>query len=147
VIEQWIDSACAGGLISASQDQYRTLSLTPLGREVMAGRVSDVRMNVPVQPKASKRKRARRRERESEAGILRVDTRVEEALRAWRLAEARSRGIAAFVVLHDRTLTAIAAELPDSVGTLAAVPGIGPAKLEAYGESILTVVRSTLRIS
>ncbi len=168
-IEDWIDSACSCGLISASEDKYRTLSLTPLGRDVMAGRVSDVRMNVPGAPKPIKSKRARKRIRASippgqsrtgrrpaeslsppssstpgSAVDHHVGSKVEEALRVWRLAEARRRGIAAFIILHDRTVAAIAAELPNSVGTLAEVPGIGPAKLEAYGQSILTVVRSVL---
>jgi hypothetical protein len=47
LIERWIESACAAGLIAASTDQYRTLTLTALGRAVMAGRVEDVRMLVP----------------------------------------------------------------------------------------------------
>jgi ATP-dependent DNA helicase RecQ len=47
-IEQWIDAATAAGLIRASDDQYRTLSLTPLGRKVMAGRIEEVKMTVPV---------------------------------------------------------------------------------------------------
>ncbi len=46
-VEQWIDAGCGAGLIRSSTDQYRTLSLTPLGRDVMAGRVEDVRMVVP----------------------------------------------------------------------------------------------------
>src|SRR6266851_7138553 len=46
-VEQWIDAGCGAGLIRASTDQYRTLSLTPLGRDVMAGRVEDVQMVVP----------------------------------------------------------------------------------------------------
>lgn len=48
VIEQWIESARAAGLIAMSADQYRTLTLTPIGREVMGGRVVEVRMVVPV---------------------------------------------------------------------------------------------------
>ena len=60
LIERWIDSSCAAGLISVSGDQYRTLSLTPLGREVMAGRLDDVRMNVPRVPGAGSTRRRRR---------------------------------------------------------------------------------------
>jgi hypothetical protein len=55
-IERWIDAAGAAGLVRASDDQYRTLSLTPLGREVMAGRVEDVQMTVPVRRAKSKRR-------------------------------------------------------------------------------------------
>ena len=145
-VEHWIDSACSTGLISVTTDKYRTLSLTTLGREVMAGRVEDVRMNVPREFNAGgrgRRSRARTRKLSPSKGDQQPATRVVETLRAWRLAEARRRGIAPFVILHDRTLTAIATALPDSAETLADVPGIGPAKLAAYGESILTLIRST----
>ena len=48
LIEQWIESTCAAGLIAMSADQYHTLTVTPFGRDVMAGRVEDVRMLVPA---------------------------------------------------------------------------------------------------
>jgi ATP-dependent DNA helicase RecQ len=43
-IALWIDAAVGGGLITVSGDKYRTLGLTPLGRDVMAGRVEEVRL-------------------------------------------------------------------------------------------------------
>jgi ATP-dependent DNA helicase RecQ len=62
-VERWIDAVGAAGLVRASDDQYRTLSLTVLGREVMAGRVEDVRMTVP----AARRARAKRRKADQES--------------------------------------------------------------------------------
>ena len=62
-VERWIDAAGAAGLIRASDDQYRTLSVTPLGWDVMAGRVEDVQMAVPVARRASLSGRASRRRR------------------------------------------------------------------------------------
>ncbi len=62
-VEQWIDTASAGGLIDVSADKYRTLSLTRLGREVMAGRATDVDLLVPKAPRWSKRPRKKRRRR------------------------------------------------------------------------------------
>jgi superfamily II DNA helicase RecQ len=132
-------------LISVTADKYRTLSLTTLGREVMAGRVEDVRMNVPRDFSSGgsrRRRRARTRKLSPTTADQQPDTRIVETLRAWRLSEARSRGIAPFVILHDRTLMTIAALLPDSAEALAEVPGIGPAKIAAYGDAILTLVRS-----
>jgi hypothetical protein len=38
LIEKWIESACAAGLIALSADQYHTLTLMPFGRDVMAAR-------------------------------------------------------------------------------------------------------------
>jgi ATP-dependent DNA helicase RecQ len=68
------------------------------------------------------------------------NTPLVEALRAWRLGEARQRAVPPFVVLHDRTLLAIAASQPRSIAELLDVPGIGPAKVATYGEAILSVV-------
>ena len=67
-----------------------------------------------------------------------------EALRAWRLAEARRRAIAPFIVLHDRTLMAIAAARPQSTAQLLDVPGIGPGKAAEYGEAIVSLIRDRM---
>jgi ATP-dependent DNA helicase RecQ len=66
-IEQWIDAARGAGLVAESSDQYRTLSLTTLGREVMAGRMREVTMSPPLrQSERSARRRVRtRRDRPS----------------------------------------------------------------------------------
>ena len=157
-IERWIDAACGAGLIAVSRDEYRTLTLTPLGRDVMAGRVEDVRMPIPARRSGVvKRRRKRRLPPDSLAGsVSRMsgldaaasgsaerppDQATVDALREWRLAEARRRAIAPFIILHDRTLMAIAAARPRSTSELLGVPGIGPGKAAEYGEAIVSVVR------
>ncbi len=62
------------------------------------------------------------------------------ALREWRLATARTEGIAAFVVAHDSLLAAIAETRPATLAALRRVKGMGPAKLEKYGDGILEVL-------
>lgn len=54
-IEQWIDAAVGGGLVTVSADKYRTLALTPLGRDVMTGRAEEVRLNPPDSPSRRRR--------------------------------------------------------------------------------------------
>ncbi len=46
----------------------------------------------------------------------------------------------AYVIAHDATLAAIAEARPRSVAALRRVRGMGPAKLERYGDEILAVV-------
>ena len=70
--------------------------------------------------------------------------RIFAALREWRREEARGRSVPPFVVMHDRTLEAIASNVPRSLDELAEVPGIGPAKLSAYGEVILSVITAVV---
>ena len=63
-----------------------------------------------------------------------------ERLRAWRGAEARAQGVPAYVILHDRTLAAIAQTEPVDLAALARVDGIGTVKLARYGEAIIGLV-------
>jgi superfamily II DNA helicase RecQ len=44
------------------------------------------------------------------------------------------------VVFNDRTLEAIAALRPTTETALLEVPGIGPAKLDAYGDQLLDLL-------
>jgi DNA helicase-2/ATP-dependent DNA helicase PcrA len=61
-------------------------------------------------------------------------------LKAWRLERARSQGVPAYVVFTDRTLEAIVSARPSSPEGLLEVPGVGPAKLEAYGDDLLDLL-------
>jgi len=60
-----------------------------------------------------------------------------QALREWRLSRARADEVPAYVVFNDRTLAELVARTPRTLAELAAVPGIGPAKLERYGPELL----------
>jgi DNA helicase-2/ATP-dependent DNA helicase PcrA len=62
------------------------------------------------------------------------------ALKEWRLARARAEDVPAFVVFSDRTLAELVARAPRTLGELAAVPGIGPTKLERYGPDLLAAL-------
>ncbi len=72
-------------------------------------------------------------------GLPPGDPELVRTLKDWRLATARDRGVPAYVVMHDSTLEAIASVKPQDERALAAVPGIGPAKLEAYGDDLLAL--------
>ncbi len=68
------------------------------------------------------------------------DEELYERLRAWRIAEATEQAKPAYVIFTDATLQSIAEVKPANEAALAAVPGIGPAKLERYAESVLALV-------
>ena len=48
----------------------------------------------------------------------------------------------AYVVFHDRTLAVIAERECKDWADLAAVSGVGPAKLERYADEILAIVEA-----
>ncbi|MFL5346174.1 MAG: DNA topoisomerase 3 [Hyalangium sp.] len=63
-----------------------------------------------------------------------------EALKAWRLAEARKRRVPAFRILTDRVLGAIASVRPVDSEALMSIQGVGPKLIERYGTQLLALV-------
>jgi DNA helicase II / ATP-dependent DNA helicase PcrA len=65
---------------------------------------------------------------------------VVEALKAWRKQRAASDHVPAYIVLSDAHLEGIADRRPVSLAELARCTGIGPTKLERYGDEIVAVI-------
>jgi ATP-dependent DNA helicase RecQ len=63
-----------------------------------------------------------------------------DALKRWRLERSRADGVPAYVVFHDSTLAEIAGRRPRTRSDLSAIRGIGPSKLERYGDEVLAVM-------
>jgi DNA helicase-2/ATP-dependent DNA helicase PcrA len=63
-----------------------------------------------------------------------------QRLREWRRERAKADEVPPYVVFHDSVLHAIAAARPGTLGELAQISGVGPAKLERYGDEVLGVV-------
>ncbi|MDA3014672.1 MAG: ATP-dependent DNA helicase UvrD2 [Actinomycetota bacterium] len=64
-----------------------------------------------------------------------------QALVAWRLETARAIKKPAYTVFDNKTLAAIATAKPGDLASLAQVTGVGPAKLERWGDDVLNVMR------
>jgi DNA helicase-2/ATP-dependent DNA helicase PcrA len=65
-------------------------------------------------------------------------------LKKWRKQRAAADRVPAFVVLSDTHLAGIATRAPASLEALAQCAGIGPTKLERYGDEILAVIADAL---
>jgi len=70
-------------------------------------------------------------------------TPVGERLRAWRLERARGDGVPPYVVFHDSVLHEIADARPATLAELAGITGVGPSKLERYGDEVLAAVAAS----
>ena len=64
-----------------------------------------------------------------------------DRLKEWRASEAKRLRVPAYVVLHDRTLTAISLARPENPNQLLAIDGMGPTKVDKFGEAILNLCR------
>jgi superfamily II DNA helicase RecQ len=139
------------------QIPYRTVRLTPAGRAVdETTPIEFIMKDTAATPTKRKRKKKvptspKRREgtavKEPAAPKMKrapaaADSRAEEALRTWRLHEARRRGVPAFRIFNDQALRAIAQTRPATAADLLAVPGIGISAVEKYGRQIYRICRT-----
>jgi DNA topoisomerase-3 len=124
------------------------------GAERLPGREREAEFTIAGEtPRASRRtrgsKRAGRKERRQrtrapaavrEPAGSHAAGALFEALRAWRLAEAKRVGIPAFRVMNDRTLLGVAAATPVDESALLKVAGVGPGLSRRYGAALLSIV-------
>jgi DNA topoisomerase-3 len=154
--ERMIAALARAGLVRVRDDsferdgrviQFRRVALTPAGRKS-----TDLdRVRVPADPEPVETpKRATRRDKPPhrvsvEAGprddVEAPPPELVEALREWRLAEARRRNLPAFCILSNRDLDAIARRRPSDLDGLLEVRGMGPKRVGDYGDAILAIVR------
>ena len=74
------------------------------------------------------------------AKAIEPDDPLYAVLKKWRLEQAKVEERPAYVIFHNSTLAEIVRRGPRSRQELAEVPGVGPAKLERYGDDVLAVL-------
>jgi len=65
---------------------------------------------------------------------------VFDELRRWRAEVARRQGGPAFIVFGDASLKEIATQRPADLRALSRIKGVGPTKLDSYGDDVLEIV-------
>jgi DNA helicase-2/ATP-dependent DNA helicase PcrA len=101
---------------------------------------------VPAPADGSGPKRSRTRRPSAEAAAVAPSApsaesaAAERSLREWRSAVAKREAVPAYVVLTDRDLIGVASALPRTLGELSGCRGIGPLRLERWGDEILGVL-------
>ena len=125
----------AMGLIRVDSE-YGALKLTDASRPVLRGEQPvHLRKEAPKQTKKDAR-------REKAATLGDEAHAVFDQLRAERARIAKAQGVPPYVVFHDSTLRAMAEARPTTLDEMAALPGIGTAKLTRYGENFLAVLKA-----
>jgi ATP-dependent DNA helicase RecQ len=135
----------AAGLLHADAQSFGALRLTDAARPVLKG---EAILSLRKQANRSRGKARRSSEKSAlaerrfSAGIpLAVaDAPLFNVLRTWRADLAREQGVPAYVILHDKTLSELVARRPASRPDLLTVPGIGQAKADRYGETLLRLL-------
>lgn len=132
----------AHGLLAVDPD-HGGLRLTDACRPVLKGDQPVELRRDPVAEKPPRRSRGAgdRPARPTRASLNdAADQALFDALRSRRLELAREQAVPPYVIFHDTTLIAIATARPRTKADLGALPGVGAAKLERYGDAFLAVV-------
>jgi len=137
-IERMLDCLEHGGFLQARGLEHggTVLDLTPAGKAALRDPAALDKVVMPAMKLPSPRKPSETDEHEPD-----VDKVLFQALREWRLEQARVQGVSPFIVFHDSHLRAIAAHRPITLETLSGLKGIGPRKLEKYGLEVIELVR------
>jgi len=146
--KQWrvvLRQLIAMGHLRADNEAYGALKLNESARGVLRGE-TEVWLREEAEGARNRAIRAKSRRGELAAaapGQTRsADPALYAALKAWRSATARKRGVPAYVVLHDSTMDGIAAARPTTLAELRGVAGIGDKKLEHYGAELIDVINA-----
>ncbi|MDF3129645.1 RecQ family ATP-dependent DNA helicase [Kiritimatiellaeota bacterium B1221] len=122
-----IDELLQDGCLGQTRQEYPTLELTPRGKQAMFRK---------VQPRVAFAAAAPAEE------DLELDEDLLKALKSWRMKRCRIAHLKPFHVLSNKTLEALAARKPVSEQEMLAVPGIGPSKMQKYGEDLLKMMKA-----
>ncbi len=147
-LTSWLNQLVDQGVLYV-EGEYGVLRVTPKGAQVMRG-LEGVSLygttgSRPPRPakKASGRRTAEERKAAGEAAPLEGDARdLFQRLRDLRRRISDEEGRPAFMVFSDRTLREMSRLRPKDKDGLLKVHGIGFAKLEAYGDAFLKVLKS-----
>jgi ATP-dependent DNA helicase RecQ len=131
----------AQGHLYADGEAYGALKLTEAARGVLKGETKVVLREEMTDSSGRGGGRSRRDAAASGSGPGGPgQSRLVEALRAWRSETARKLGMPAYVVLHDATIEGIAAARPATLAALRGISGVGDKKLERYGTELIALV-------
>ncbi|MGN6141999.1 MAG: DNA helicase RecQ [Mesorhizobium sp.] len=123
-------------LIDVDLAGHGGLSISEAGRRFLREKQT-LMLRVPPAPRARQAKVSRQ---QASAALPDADRALFQALREKRMEIARAQNVPPYVIFHDRTLIEIAAARPTSRREMAAVPGVGEAKLERYSPAFLSVI-------
>ncbi len=123
------------------------IELTAAGVAVMKGvqlppaSLADL-MPSRVTTTAAARRESRRAGAETEEEQIAPEAQARfEKLRATRLELARGKQLPPYVICHDSTLKSIAKNPPADLETLQQIKGMGPYKIQMYGQAFLDAIR------
>ena len=150
VFEEVLGAMARAGLVrladavfekDGKQIPYRKVGLTKAAHSLDETTALNLSMKAaPAAKKGKRPKKSAAAKKQKRTQTPDTPDRLEEALRSWRLAEAKRRNVPAFRIMGDQALRSIASKRPATAQELLAIPGIGISIVEKYGAQIYRIL-------
>ncbi len=133
-IQQMVSSNC----LRINIQKYGAIQITEDGKKIIEGDdeyfYRKILLDTP------------KKEKKSKIGRISSSTLLEEksllsALKSIRLKLAKKRGVPAYIIFPDTTLHQMITNKPQTLVEMSEINGIGPQKLEKYGEIFLSIIK------
>lgn len=122
----------ARSLLTTDLELRGGLKLTEQSRPVLKG---EEELQFRLDEKPTRQKKTR-----SGKTVAPQDNNLWEELRITRSDIAKEQGVPAYVIFHDATLMEMVENKPRTLDAMAAISGVGAAKLEKYGQQFLDAI-------
>ena len=127
--------------LKADPSRYGGLVLTERCRPLLRGEIAlQLRED-------NQRSTLRKRSSRKNTGVSDADSKLWEALRECRKILAKEQNVPPYVIFHDATLMEMMEYRPITSKALLGISGVGPNKLDRYGEAFLDVIRNAAPIA
>ncbi len=137
VVDDWLKHLCAQKLLGVTIGEYPKLYVTQEGRHALK---EEVWIALPGVGNSSKNAKSPLGETYStSADPARVEA-CWTKLRDWRSQKARAAAAPPFLILPDATLRLLAEQQPQTLEQLPQVKGLGPKKIEQFGQELLAIL-------
>lgn len=125
------------GLIEIMYSESSALKISPIGWKVLKGKQS-INLTLPISAEEKKRKKP---EVMKMADDQEVDADLFAELKKLRYSISREENVPAYIVFNDKSLKAMASDLPITENQFLAISGVGMNKMEQYGEKFMEVIK------
>lgn len=123
----------------SSREMANMRTRVPSAKAPASGGIQAIASEPRFAESVDQTKSSRRKREEPDIVLSGASAELATKLKEWRAAESKRLGVPAYMVLHDRTLNAVAATRPRNPHELLNVEGMGPSKIGRFGEAILAI--------
>ena len=124
------------GLIEIMYNEGSALKISPIGWKVLKGEHT-IKLTLPVSAEEKNKKEPRVMKM---AGEEKVNADLFTELKKLRYSISRKKKLPAYIIFNDKSLKAMASDLPVTENEFLAISGVGMNKMEQYGAKFMAVI-------